>query len=113
MTLSSRDLIEMDILVESGTTRGRTFRLCGAMGAMMRTFESGEQIGPPTLREYAVEPELVATNRPSAQYVGSLFPSRATSMPRRAAPDLWTQISFRVYGEKALPDPSTLPLISV
>ena len=67
MTLSSRDLIEMEILVESGTTRGRTFRLCGAMGAMMRTFESGEQIGPPTLREYAVEPELVATRRPSAQ----------------------------------------------
>ena len=66
-TLSSRDLMEIEIFVVSGTTSGRTLRLCGAIGAMMRTFESGTQIGPPTLNEYAVEPELVETRRPSAQ----------------------------------------------
>lgn len=67
MTLSSLDLMEIEISVVSGTTRGRAFKLCGAIGAMMSTFASGAQIGPPTLNEYAVEPELVATSNPSAQ----------------------------------------------
>lgn len=67
MTLSSRDLIEIPTLVVSGTTNGLAFRLCGAIGAMIKTLASGAQIGPPTLNEYAVEPELVATSSPSAQ----------------------------------------------
>ena len=67
ITFSSLDLIEMEMLVVSGTTNGLTFRLCGAIGEMISTRASGAQIGPPTLNEYAVEPELVATSRPSAQ----------------------------------------------
>ena len=41
----------MSTLVDSGTTSGRTFRLCGAIGVMMRTLVSGMQMGPPALRE--------------------------------------------------------------
>lgn len=59
--------METVILVVSGTTSGRAFRLCGAIGAMISTFASGAQMGPPTLNEYAVDPELVATSSPSAQ----------------------------------------------
>jgi hypothetical protein len=39
------------------------------MGEIMKSLESGITIGPPTLREYAVEPVGVATINPSAQYV--------------------------------------------
>ena len=66
-TAESLERSEMEILAESGTTRGLTLRLCGATGATISTRESGEQIGPPADNEYAVEPELVATRRPSAQ----------------------------------------------
>jgi hypothetical protein len=31
----------MPIRVLSGTTRGRTFRLCGAIGVIRSTFDSG------------------------------------------------------------------------
>ena len=41
MTLSSRDLIEMLTFVVSGTTNGLAFRLCGAIGAMIKTLASG------------------------------------------------------------------------
>ena len=43
-------------------------RLCGAIGEMMKLFESGVTMGPPTLIEYAVDPVGVDTMRPSAQY---------------------------------------------
>ena len=66
-TTLSLDLMEMVTTVESGTTKGRTFKLWGATGAMMITFDSGTHIGPPTLKEYAVDPELVETRSPSAQ----------------------------------------------
>ena len=64
---SSLERSEIEIRVVCGTTRGLTLRLCGDIGATMNTLESGVQMGPPTLSEYAVEPELVATSSPSAQ----------------------------------------------
>ena len=51
ITLPSRETVEIFILVFSGTTSGRTLRLCGAIGAMMSTLASGVQIGPPALSE--------------------------------------------------------------
>ena len=96
ITFPSRERIETETFVESGTTSGLAFRLCGAIGAMIKTFDSGAQIGPPTLNEYAVDPELVATRSPSAQYVGNGCPSMVTSIPRRAAPERCTDTSFNV-----------------
>jgi hypothetical protein len=60
-TLSFRILV-------SGIIMGLTFRLCGAIGEMIKFLESGVTIGPPTLREYAVDPVGVAIIRPSVQY---------------------------------------------
>ena len=87
-TFSSLALKDSEIRDESGTMRGLTLRLCGAIGETISTSESGMTIGPPTLREYAVEPELVATRRPSAQYVGRGLPSIDTSTPSMAGPAL-------------------------
>ena len=67
ITESSLDFTLMSVTAVSGTTNGLTFKLCGEIGSMMRTLDAGEHIGPPALREYAVEPELVATISPSAQ----------------------------------------------
>lgn len=66
-TMESRECSFNEILEVSGNTIGLTLRLCGAIGEMISTREPGNTIGPPTLREYAVEPELVATSMPSAQ----------------------------------------------
>ena len=41
----------LEIRVVKGTTSGRTFRLCGAIGAIISTLASGMQMGPPTLSE--------------------------------------------------------------
>ena len=46
ITFSSLECHERLTSVTSGTIRGRTFRLWGAIGAMMKTLESGEQMGP-------------------------------------------------------------------
>ena len=51
ITCSSRDCMERVISAVSGTINGRTFKLWGAIGAMISTFASGMQIGPPTLNE--------------------------------------------------------------
>src|SRR5436189_3482083 len=48
-------------------TIGRTVRLCGAMGVIIKLSESGMMIGPPQLNEYAVEPVGVETINPSAK----------------------------------------------
>ena len=93
-TFLSRDTKPIFTTEVSGMTRGLTFRLCGAIGAIMSTFASGSTIGPPTLREYAVEPELVATSSPSDQYTGRLLPSMLTVMPSVAAPERCTVTSF-------------------
>ena len=63
----SLDCSPSSILDVSGTMTGLTLRLCEAIGAIISTLDSGSTIGPPTLREYAVDPELVATSSPSAQ----------------------------------------------
>src|SRR4051812_25676347 len=47
---------------------GRTFRLWGAIGVIIKFCEPGTAIGPPQLSEYAVEPVGVEIIRPSAQY---------------------------------------------
>lgn len=51
ITESSLDFTLISITAVSGTTRGRTFRLCGEIGSMMSTRDAGEHIGPPALRE--------------------------------------------------------------
>ena len=43
------------------TTSGRTFKLCGAIGVMTKFSLFGVMIGPPQLKEYAVEPVGVET----------------------------------------------------
>ena len=52
----------------SGTIRGRTFKLCGAIGVITKFCAFGNIIGPPQLKEYAVDPVGEATIKPSAQY---------------------------------------------
>ena len=39
------------IFLESGTTTGRTFKLCGAIGVMIKSLAPGTKIGPPQLKE--------------------------------------------------------------
>ena len=56
------------MVFESFRIIGLTFKLCGAIGVMTKLFEEGAIIGPPQLREYAVDPVGVATINPSAQY---------------------------------------------
>jgi hypothetical protein len=46
------------------------------MGEMMKLFESGVIMGPPTLMEYAVDPVGVDTMSPSAQYEFKYVSSR-------------------------------------
>jgi hypothetical protein len=48
-------------------TIGLTFKLCGAIGVKIKLSESGTIIGPPQLREYAVDPVVVLTIKPSAK----------------------------------------------
>ena len=55
------------MVTSSGTTTGRTFRLWGAMGVIMKLLALGTMIGPPQLREYAVDPVGVEIIKPSAQ----------------------------------------------
>src|SRR5690606_2467829 len=59
-------------------TIGRTFKLCGATGVMTKLPLPGMIIGPPQLREYAVEPVGVAMIIPSAQYEFKISPFNAT-----------------------------------
>ena len=56
---------------DSGTTRGRKERLCGAMGVMRVPGTEGATMGPPADMLYAVDPEGVAIMRPSACVWGS------------------------------------------
>src|SRR5690606_16567972 len=53
--------------LSSGTTMGRTFKLCGLTGVMTKFLEAGEINGPPQLNEYPVDPVGVDTISPSAQ----------------------------------------------
>ena len=55
------------IMVSSGITNGRAFKLCGAIGVITNPFTSGVKIGPPQLSEYPVEPVGVEMIKPSAQ----------------------------------------------
>ena len=57
------------ISASSPITSGRTLRLCGATGVIMKLDALGATMGPPTLREYPVDPVGVATSNPSAWYV--------------------------------------------
>ena len=93
--ISSRERREISTLLLWGMISGRTLRLCGEIGATMNTLESGRQMGPPTLSEYAVEPELVATSSPSAHYVGRSEPSTQTSVPSIEALTRETLTSLR------------------
>lgn len=52
----------------SGTTRGLTFRLWGAMGVSMKHSLLGSITGPPQLNEYPVDPVGVDIINPSDQY---------------------------------------------
>src|SRR5574344_183583 len=79
---------------------------------MISTLVSGAQIGPPTLREYAVDPELVATRSPSAQYVGRAVPSISTSIPSMEALTLETLVSLRAKGQKSLEGGFSIPTLS-
>ena len=70
----SREIRKLSVLLstdsvitsESGITKGLTFRVCGATGAITKSEHSGISIGPPTLNEYPVDPVGVATINPSA-----------------------------------------------
>src|SRR5574344_2666863 len=79
---------------------------------MISTLVSGAQIGPPTLREYAVDPELVATRSPSAQYVGRAVPSISTSIPSMEALTLETLVTLRAKGQKSLEGGFSIPTLS-
>ena len=56
-------------------TIGRTDKLCGAIGVITKLSESGIMIGPPQLKEYAVDPVGVETISPSAKYEFKKIPS--------------------------------------
>src|SRR5690606_17834815 len=47
---------------------GRTFKLCGETGVLTKFPVPGIIIGPPQLKDYAVEPVGVAMITPSGQY---------------------------------------------
>ena len=64
----------------SGIIMGLTFKLWAAMGAIIKFFESGVTIGPPTLNAYAVDPEGVEIINPSAQYAFKKSPLIHTCM---------------------------------
>ena len=55
------------IIVSSEITKGRAFRLCGAIGVNTKDLVVGAITGPPQLSEYPVEPVGVAIIKPSAQ----------------------------------------------
>src|SRR3982074_3372782 len=76
MKFSARPSTSKEMMLLSGTTMGRTFRLCGATGVITKLAESGKTTGPPQLREYPVDPVGVATISPSAQYVFRNSPLR-------------------------------------
>ena len=52
----------------SGTTKGLTFKLCGAMGVSIILSLLGSITGPPQLNEYPVDPVGVDIINPSDQY---------------------------------------------
>ena len=58
------------------TIKGRTFKLCGLIGAIINESEVGMTNGPPTESEYPVDPVAVDTIIPSAQYVFKKLPSK-------------------------------------
>ena len=60
---TSKEMTEL-----SDNTIGRTFKLCGATGVMIKLPDLGKIIGPPQLREYPVDQVGVATMIQSAQY---------------------------------------------
>ena len=66
--LELRPSISNDNILLSDNTIGLTFRLCGEMGVTTMLSDRGKIIGPPQLKEYAVEPVGVAKIKPSAQY---------------------------------------------
>ena len=70
----------------------RLVSVCGQMGVIARTFESGVSSGPPADSEYAVEPVGVQTIKPSAFYSVSSAPlTRVSSrIKRESAPRLMT-----------------------
>ena len=47
---SSRPETVKEIVAESGKTRGRIFKLCGAIGVITRLGVEGKTIGPPLLK---------------------------------------------------------------
>ena len=51
----------------SGMINGLTFKLCGAIGVMIKTSLPGMIIGPEQLKLYPVEPVGVDIIKPSAQ----------------------------------------------
>ena len=53
------------ITTSSQTITGRVLRLCDATGDRQKVPERGTMMGPPTLREYPVEPVGVLMMRPS------------------------------------------------
>ncbi len=65
--LSNLPSISNVMTLESETTIGRTFRLCGAIGVITKFSEVGIIIGPPQLNEYPVEPVGVEIINPSAR----------------------------------------------
>ena len=78
--LSSRPLTINFILVSSGITRGRAFKLWGAIGVNTKLFAWGIRMGPPQLKEYPVEPVGVEIIKPSAQYEVKYSSSKYVSM---------------------------------
>lgn len=67
LKLSVLPSTEIERLAESGITNGLTFKLCAAIGVIMKFEDCGVTIGPPRLNEYAVEPVGVEIISPSAQ----------------------------------------------
>jgi hypothetical protein len=61
--------ISKETTLVSGTTIGRTFKLCGATGVITKLAAFGNQIVPLQLILSPVEPVGVETLNPSAQYV--------------------------------------------
>ena len=64
---SALPMISNESTEESGMMTGLTFRLWGATGVMTKLSEFGNIIGPPQLKEYAVEPVGVEIITPSPQ----------------------------------------------
>src|SRR6185369_3566376 len=67
-TLASGPCDRTRMTLVSGTSTGRLVSMCGQIGVRQMVGTDGKIIGPPALKEYAVDPVGVAIIKPSALY---------------------------------------------